>query len=202
MRHAIWAYRKERFTAKSNNTILKINKTRFLNALVSISSLVSLLAWCASCGIYSFTGSGTNAKTIAIQEFYNNTDLGPANLGQVFTNSLKDYMIQNTNLSVVAENGELQMEGIVTGYQVTQIAPRASGDPTQIDAAASSRLTITVRVTYVNTLDETMSFKDKSFSFYRDFPNDLNLPDIEDGLIRQIFEQIILDIFNASIANW
>lgn len=111
-------------------------------------------------------------------------------------------MIQNTNLSVVAENGELQMEGIVTGYQVTQIAPRASGDPTQIDAAASSRLTITVRVTYVNTLDETMSFKDKSFSFYRDFPNDLNLPDIEDGLIRQIFEQIILDIFNASIANW
>ncbi|MBX2957926.1 MAG: LptE family protein [Cyclobacteriaceae bacterium] len=202
MRHAIWAYRKERFTAKSNNTILKINKTRFLNALVSISSLVSLLVWCASCGIYSFTGSGTNAKTIAIQEFYNNTDLGPANLGQVFTNSLKDYMIQNTNLSVVAENGELQMEGIVTGYQVTQIAPRASGDPTQIDAAASSRLTITVRVTYVNTLDETMSFKDKSFSFYRDFPNDLNLPDIEDGLIRQIFEQIILDIFNASIANW
>ncbi len=181
---------------------MKINKTRFLNALVSISSLVSLLAWCASCGIYSFTGSGTNAKTIAIQEFYNNTDLGPANLGQVFTNSLKDYMIQNTNLSVVAENGELQMEGIVTGYQVTQIAPRASGDPTQIDAAASSRLTITVRVTYVNTLDETMSFKDKSFSFYRDFPNDLNLPDIEDGLIRQIFEQIILDIFNASIANW
>lgn len=111
-------------------------------------------------------------------------------------------MIQNTNLSVVAENGELQMEGIVTGYQVTQIAPRASGDPTQNDAAASSRLTITVRVTYVNTLDETMSFKDKSFSFYRDFPNDLNLPDIEDGLIRQIFEQIILDIFNASIANW
>jgi len=180
---------------------LRINIPHFCRVLLSVICVGNML-WFSSCGIYSFTGSGTNAKTISIQEFYNNTDLGPANLGQVFTNSLKDYMIQNSNLSVVAENGELQMEGIVTGYQVTQIAPRASGDPTQIDAAASSRLTITVRVTYVNTLDETMSFKDKSFSFYRDFPNELNLPDIEDGLIRQIFEQIILDIFNASIANW
>ena len=181
---------------------MKINPLKFFNLFLSISVLIGLSVWITSCGVYSFTGSGTNAKTITIQEFYNNTDLGPANLGQVFTNSLKDYMIQNTNLSVVQENGELQLEGIVTSYQVTQIAPRASGDPTQIDAAASSRLTISVRVTYFNSLDETMSFKDKTFSFYRDFPNDLNLPDIEDSLIRQIFEQIILDIFNASIANW
>lgn len=173
-----------------------------LNFLLSCFALLALPVWLTSCGIYSFTGSGTNASTITIAEFYNNTDLGPANLAQVFTNSLKDYMIQNTNLSVVQENGELQLEGIVTSYAISQIAPRASGDPSQIDAAASSRLTITVRVTYVNTLDETMSFKDKSFSFYRDFSNDLNLSDIEDSLIRQIFDQIILDIFNASIANW
>lgn len=111
-------------------------------------------------------------------------------------------MIQNTNLSVVQADGELSLEGIVTGYSVTQIAPTASGDPSRIDAAASSRLTITIKVTYVNTLDESMSFKDKSFSFYRDFSNDLNLTDIEDGLIRQIYDQLLLDIYNASIGNW
>lgn len=176
-------------------------KTKF-NLVLTILITLAAPVWFSSCGIYSFTGSGTNASTITIAEFYNNTDLGPANLAQVFTNQLKDYMIQNTNLSVVQENGELQLEGIVTSYAVTQIAPRASGDPSQIDAAASSRLTITVRVTYVNTLDETMSFKDKTFSFYRDFSNDLNLSDIEDSLIRQIFDQLTLDIFNASIANW
>ncbi|MBX2970583.1 MAG: LptE family protein [Cyclobacteriaceae bacterium] len=198
MRHGIWAFRSVPFTGKLNSTILKIKS----NLLLAIFAALALPAWLSSCGIYSFTGSGTNAKTITIAEFYNNTDLGPANLAQVFTNQLKDYMIQNTNLSVVQENGELQLEGIVTSYAVSQIAPRASGDPTQIDAAASSRLTITIRVTYVNTLDETMSFKDKTFSFYRDFSNDLNLSDIEDSLIRQIFDQITLDIFNASIANW
>ncbi len=171
-------------------------------ALLLVALCCTLPVWFSSCGVYSFTGSGTNAKTISIEEFFNNTDLGPANLGQTFTNSLKDYMIQNTNLSVVQEDGELHLEGIITSYRVTQIAPTASGDPSRIDAAASSRLTITIKATYVNSLDETMSFKDKSFSFYRDFSNDLNLTDIEDTLIRQIYEQLILDIFNASIANW
>lgn len=182
-----------------------INKRAIQSALTTCSALFTLMVvsvWVSSCGVYSFSGSGTSAQTIAIEEFYNNTDLGPANLAQTFTNQLKDYMIQNTNLSVVQTNGELQMEGIVTGFQVSQIAPVASGDPTKIDAAAQSRLTITVRVTYTNTLDESMSFKDKSFSFYRDFNNELNLTDIQDALIRQIFDQIILDIFNASIANW
>ncbi|MBX2966686.1 MAG: LptE family protein [Cyclobacteriaceae bacterium] len=198
MRHGIWGFRNVHFTGKLNSTTLKTNSILVSAFLITIV----LPVWLSSCGVYSFTGSGTNAKTITIAEFYNNTDLGPANIAQVFTNQLKDYMIQNTNLSVVQENGELQLEGIVTGYAVSQVAPRASGDPSQIDAAALSRLTITVRVTYVDTLDESMSFKDKTFSFYRDFDNDMNLSDIEDTLIRQIFDQLTLDIFNASIANW
>ncbi len=182
--------------------ILKNSTHATVRLLAVLLLLTGSPLYLSNCGIYSFTGSGTNAKTISIEEFYNNTDLGPANLAQTFTNSLKDYMIQNTNLSVVQTGGELQLEGIITSYAVSQIAPTASGDPSRIDAAASSRLTITVKATYVNTLDETMSFKDKTFSFYRDFSNDLNLTDIEDTLIRQIFEQLILDIFNASIANW
>ena len=64
-----------------------------------------------SCGVginYSMTGTSTAAQTISISEFYNNTDLGPANLGQTFTNQLKNYIIQNSNLAVVAEEGEVQ----------------------------------------------------------------------------------------------
>jgi len=61
---------------------------------------------------------------------------------------------------------------------------------------------ITLQATYVNTLDESMSFKDKTFSFYKDFPNDQNLADVQEAYTRQIFERIVNDIFNASIANW
>lgn len=155
-----------------------------------------------SCGVYSFQGTTTTAKNISIEDFYNNTDLGPANLGQTFTNRLKDYFIQNTNLSVVQSNGELRLEGIITDYRLTPIAPVSTGDQSDINSASSTRLTIVVKANFVNTIDESMSFKDKSFSFFKDFSNDQNLADIEEQLIRQIFDQISLDIFNASVANW
>ena len=155
-----------------------------------------------ACGVYSFQGTTTPAKTISIQEFYNNTDLGPANLGQTFTNRLKDYFIQNTNMSIIQTNGELQFEGVISDYKLTPIAPTATNDQTKINSASSTRLTISVKVNYVNTLDETLSFKEKNFSFFKDFTNDQTLADIEESLIRQIFDQISLDIFNASVANW
>lgn len=159
----------------------------------------------AGCGVgvqYSMTGSTTNASTISITEFYNNTDLGQANLGQTFTNQLKNYLIQNTNLAVVNEDGELHLEGEISGFTLTPIAPTATNDPTQINSASSTRITITVTASYINTLDPTMSFENRSFSFYRDFPNDQNFTDVEEQYTRQIFERIVNDIFNASIANW
>jgi hypothetical protein len=158
----------------------------------------------SSCGVsvqYSMQGTTTTAKTISIAEFYNNADLGPANMGQVLTNEIKNYFIQNSNLTVVAQEGELQLEGEVTDFRLTPIAPTASSDQ-DLTTASSTRLTITVKATYVNTIDEKMSFKDKSFSFYKDFSNDVNLSDVEEQYSREIFNRIINDIFNASVANW
>lgn len=167
--------------------------------------ILALAMVCGACGFkinYSMSGTTTTAQTISITEFYNNTDLGQANIGQTFTNQLKNYIIQNSNLSVVAENGELLLEGEVSNYLITPIAPVATSDPTQANMASSTRLTITVKASYVNTLDESMSFTDKSFSFYKDFPNTQNITDVEEQYTRQIFERIVNDIFNASVANW
>ena len=147
-------------------------------------------------------GIATSAQTISITEFYNNTELGQANMGQTFTNMLKNYIIQNSSIAVVQEEGELQMEGEITDFRLTPIAPTATGDPNNINPASSTRLTITVKASYVNTVDETMSFKDRTFSFYKDFPNDQNFTDVEEQYTKQIFERIVNDIFNASVANW
>jgi hypothetical protein len=158
-----------------------------------------------SCGTsvqYSFTGTATPAKSISITEFYNNADLGPANMGQTFSNQLKNYFIQNSNIRVVAAEGELQLEGEIADLRLTPVAPVSSGDDNALTTASSTRVTITVKATYINTLDESMSFKDKTFSFYRDFPNESNFTDIEEQYTREIFERIINDIFNASVANW
>jgi len=94
-----------------------------------------------------------------------------------------------------------QMEGAVVSYRLSPVAPTASGDPTVGDQAALTRLTITIHVTYYNTLDPEFDFE-RSFSFYADYDNSIALDTIEDALVSEIFDQIILDIFNASVANW
>jgi hypothetical protein len=175
-----------------------------MNKLHYIFSAVLLLVT-TSCGTsvkYSFTGVGTAAKTISIAEFYNNADLGPANMGQTFTNQLKTYFIQNSNLSIVTQEGELQLEGEIMDLRLTPVAPTSNNNNDGLATATSTRLTITVKATYINTLDETMSFKDKTFSFFKDFPSESNLTDVEEQYTREIFNRIINDIFNASIANW
>jgi hypothetical protein len=166
---------------------------------------LTLLTGLNSCGTsvkYSFQGTTTTAESISITEFYNNADLGPANMAQTFTNQLKNYFIQNSNIRVVATDGQLQLEGEITDLRLTPVAPVSSGDEDAITSASSTRVTITVKATYINTLDETMSFKDKTFSFYKDFPNESNFSDVEEQYTREIFERIINDIFNASVANW
>lgn len=111
-------------------------------------------------------------------------------------------MLQNTSLAFVPDNGELQMEGVVTDFRISDVAPAAAANPNERDAAALSRLTITVKVTYVNNTDDTMSFRDKTFSFYENVDNDISPDAISEAVINKILDQIILDIFNASVANW
>ncbi|HLT82373.1 MAG TPA: LptE family protein [Cyclobacteriaceae bacterium] len=165
-------------------------------------ALIVLSVAMHGCGVYSFTGGGTQANTITIEDIYNNADMGPANMGQDLTNQLKNYFVQNTKLSVVQEDGELHMTGEISGYTLSQIAPVATGQPDDFNPASMTRLTITVRISYTDTIDETKSFRDKTFSFYKDFPNDQNLSDVEDAYVREIFERLVNDIFNASVANW
>ena len=155
------------------------------------------------CGVYSFTGVAITAETISIQQFYNDAEGGPPDMAQIFTNKVRDYYQSNTNLSLVDTDGELQIEGVITGYRLTPIAPTATNN-NQLGGSTSAltRLTITVQATYINTEDDQFNFENRSFSFYIDFDSNQNLTTIETQLLDEIFEQIILDIFNASVANW
>lgn len=156
------------------------------------------------CLKYSLSGASTNAKTIQVDQFYNNTELGNANLGASFTNRVKDYFQQNSSLRVVPNDGELQIEGTIVSYSLAPIAPQAnttgSNSP---NYAAQTRLTIAVKVNYVDTAEPKNSFKERTFSFYSDFSNDSNeFYQVQESLEKKIFDQILLDIFNATIATW
>jgi Lipopolysaccharide-assembly len=174
-------------------------KIRIFISIISLASIAML----GSCS-YSFTGAATSAQTISVDQFFNNSDLAPPNLAASFTNNLKDYFQQNSSLKVVQDNADLAVEGVLSDYRLNPIAPTANNaDPTnRINAAALTRLTIAVKVNYVDSKVPTNSFKDKTFSFYMDFDNNLNFQTVQEDLEKKIFEQIMLDIFNATVANW
>ena len=123
-------------------------------------------------------------------------------MSQLFTENIKDYYQQNTNLSLVDDNGDLILEGSITRYEFTPVAPRASGSDEVADVASLMRLTITVNASYVNTTDDEFNFDNRSFSFFADFNAEQDPSSVEDQLIDEIIDQIIFDIFNASVANW
>ncbi|MFH6981969.1 LPS assembly lipoprotein LptE [Marinoscillum luteum] len=171
--------------------------------LIVFSALLGSLVILSGCGVYSFTGASISptVKTISIQTFFNNATLGPSNMSVLFTESIKDYYQQNTSLSLVDDNGDLQIDGYIADYTITPVSATASGTDDQADFASMSRITITVFASYINTQDDEFDFERK-FSFFKDFDNSQDISSEEQVLVEEIFDQIILDIFNASVANW
>jgi len=158
--------------------------------------LISSFIFQQGCGVYSFTGASISpeVKSVSIAFFPSYAALAPANMPQLFTEELRDKFVNQTSLDLITSNGDIRFEGFISDYRTTPVA-------IQGDAAGQNRLTITVNVTYTDTKNEENSFE-KSFSRFADFPVNINLSDFEQGLIGEINEQIIQDIFNASVVNW
>jgi outer membrane lipopolysaccharide assembly protein LptE/RlpB len=155
------------------------------------------LSGLTSCGIYSFSGASIppDAKTISIQFFPNNAQIIYPTLSQSFTDALKDKFVTNTNLAMVAKNGDLQIEGEITGYTVQPQAIQGN------DQAALNRLTITVNVRFSNKYADAQNFE-TSFSRFVDFPSSKSLSSVQESLIEEINKALAEDIFNRSVANW
>ena len=119
----------------------------------------------------------------------------------LFTEKIRDYYQQNTNLALIDDNGDLQIDGYISNYTVTPVAANAASSPNGQDVSTQQRITITVFATYINTQDDTFDFE-RNFSFFIDFDQDTDLSSNEEAFVEEVFDQIVIDIFNASVANW
>jgi hypothetical protein len=169
----------------------------FKTPVKHIIPLLLLLIVMASCGVYSFTGASIppGAKTFSIHPFPNNAQLVQPTLSQVFNQSLQDIFLRQTNLTMVETNGDLHLEGSIIGYAVQPTAIGAG------DVAAQNRLTISVRVVFINDLEPDHDFE-RTFSRFWDYPSSRNLAEIEDQAIREITQALVEDIFNQAVVNW
>ena len=175
-----------------------------LNRIRLLVLLLPLLF--SGCSVkYSFTGTNINyelVKTFSVENFFNDSGGGPANMEQRFTETLKEYYQRNTQLELVRNNGDLQFSGSIVRYSLSPQAVVSSGDPNLPDRAGQMRLTISVEVDYLNLSNEEEN-KKQTFTFFQDYdPRTVTLLDVENQLVEDIFETIIQDIFTATVASW
>lgn len=149
------------------------------------------------CGIYSFSGTSIqpDVKTVTINYFeYKALRVNPS-LSNQLTEALQDRFRKMTRLEQVDMDGDLEIEGEVTGYDVRAQAVTAD------EVAAQNRLTVTVKITFTNRLYPEDNFSN-SFTQYADYDSANSLDAVESSLCEDIVDLLVEDIFNASVANW
>jgi hypothetical protein len=154
------------------------------------------------CGIYSFTGASIppGVTTFQVNFFENLAGNRPGStvepgLDNDFTNALQDIIINQTTLNLVSEDGQLVYEGEIIKYSVTPMSATAE------ITAAQNRLEMTVDFRFFNIKKEEDNFE-KKYSFFYDFPAELQVYDVIDNAHKEIFDRITQDIFNDTLAKW
>ena len=176
-----------------------MNKARtILSTLGVAAALVAAMFIVHSCGIYSFTGTSIqpDVKTVTINYFeYQALKVNPS-LSKDLTTALQDKFLKLTKLEQVELDGDLEITGAVTGYDVKATAITAN------EQASQNRLTVTVKISFVNRKYPEDDFENKSFSAYADFAATESLDAVEASLCEEIIEKLCDDMFNATVANW
>ncbi|MBQ8573927.1 MAG: LptE family protein [Bacteroidales bacterium] len=161
-------------------------------------ALIATLPLLHSCGIYSFTGTSIqpDVKTVTVNYFeYLAPKVNPS-LSNMLTEAMQEKFIKLTKLELVDIDGDLEIIGAVTGYDVKATAITAN------EQAAQNRLTVTVKIEFINRKYPEESQQNKSFSAYQDFDANQSLDAVEATLCEDIVEQLCEDIFNGTVANW
>ena len=165
---------------------MDLNKiTRFNIASVLVLSLCFLAACTVS---YKFNGSSINydkVKTISFENFPNRSAAfvwGP--MESMFNTELQDRYMQQTRLKQVRQNGDLQLAGEITNYDAYNKGVGSDGYSTMAE------LKMTVNVRFVNN---TAS---------REYNSTQQLSAVQEELVNQMIDEIVEQIFNATVANW
>ena len=158
------------------------------------------LCFLAACTVsYKFNGSSINydkVKSISFENFPNRSAAfvwGP--MESMFNTALQDKYMQQTRLKQVRQNGDLQLSGEITNYDAYNKGVGSDGYSTMAE------LKMTVNVRYVNNTNHAEDFE-QQFSASREYNSTQQLSAVQEELVDQMIDEIVEQIFNATVANW
>ena len=169
-----------------------------MRKLMIVLTLLAVFAT-GGCSIVKYSFSGTSiqsdVKTVTINYFeYKALKVNP-NLSNDLTEALRDKFRKLTKLEQVDMDGDLELQGEITGYEVRAAAVTAN------EVAAQNRLTVTVKLKFTNRKYPEDDFEN-NFSAYSDYDSTYSLDAVESTLCQEIVEKLVEDMFNASVAQW
>ena len=155
---------------------------------------IATVVMLSSCWYYKFSGTSipSSVRTVSIALFDNKAQLVNPALANLLTEKLKEKYRKMTRLEFVEEEGDFSFEGEITQYESATMGYTAD------EVGALNRLTISVKI-YFKSAGKSF---DQSYSKYRDYPSERSLDEVEAGLVEEIVEELIEDIFNATAADW
>ena len=160
--------------------------------------LIAALTLLQGCKIsYSFSGTSIqpDVKSITINYIeYRAARVNPS-LSNDLTEAIRNQFRRMTSLEQVDVDGDMEISGQITGYDVTAAAVTAD------EVAARNKLTITVKIQFSDKKHPEEDF-DKNFSAFSEYDSNNTLDAVESALCEEIIEKLVEDIFNASVAQW
>lgn len=186
----------KRSISSKNGLTAKRSYRRFIAGLTALA----VIALCAiSCSIsYKFNGANINYETthsISIADFPNNAAMVNPTLSNSLSEGIRDIFQRQTRLQVLPKNGDLELEGEIIGYDISQ------GAISTDSYASESKLTIKVTVHFTNNINPEESF-DKTYSAYQTFDASRLLTDVQDELCAVMIQEIAENIYNDTVAKW
>ena len=173
---------------------LNKKKYRFISMCVGFACLL------AACSVsYKFNGASINydkVKTISFENFPNRSAAfvwGP--MESMFNTELQDIYMQQTRLKQTRQGGDLELSGEITNYDAYNKGVGADGYSTMAE------LRMTVNVRFVNNTNHAEDFE-QQFSASREYDASQQLSSVQEGLVTEMIEEIVDQIFNATVANW
>lgn len=161
---------------------------------------ISVALFVASCAFPSYKLNGasidyTTTKTISFERITIKAPLVYAPLEVNFNDELQSKYASQTRLTQVKQDGDLQISGTIAGYSLSPQAVKSNA------YASETRLTIKVKIKFVNRNYTSQNFE-REFSSFRDFEATQLLTDVQDGLCNEMIDELVEEIFNATVANW
>lgn len=165
-----------------------------------IAILFLVLSFVATaCSIsYKFNSSSIDynkVKTISIEKFPIRSAYVWSPMESMFYNSLSDAFAQKTKLRVLSRNGDLQLSGEIVEYSQTNKSISSDG------FSAQTQLKISVNVRFTNNSKHSDDFEQR-FSATSEYDSSQQLTAVQETLVQEMIDDIVDQIFNATVANW